>query len=61
MSPNDGRSLESLILNTLLAVDYQPVTPGVLARHLQLSRDQGEEFRQTLTQLLETGLARQDK
>ena len=61
MSPNDGRSLESLILNKLLAVDYQPVTPGVLARQLQLSRDQGDEFRETLTQLLEAGRARQDK
>ena len=61
MSPNDGRSLESLNLNKLLAVDYQPVTPGVLARQLQLSRDQGDEFRETLTQLLEAGRARQDK
>ena len=61
MNPNDGRSLESLILTKLLAVDYQPVTPGVLARQLQLSRDQGEQFRETLTTLLESGRARQDK
>ena len=61
MNPNDGRSLESLILTKLLAVDYQPVTPGVLARQLQLSRDQGQQFRETLTTLLESGRARQDK
>ena len=57
MSPNDGRSLESLILNKLLAVDYQPVTPGVLARQMQLSREQGDEFLETLTQLSEPGRA----
>ena len=61
MKPSDSQSLESQILAKLLAVDYQPVTPGVLARQLQLNREQGDDFRNTLATLLETGRARQDK
>ena len=55
MKPSDSQSLESQILAKLLAVDYQPVTPGVLARQLQLNREQGDDFRNTLATLLETG------
>lgn len=61
MPSKSASSLPDVVQSAILAVDYAPVTPAVLARSLQIGKKQLREFKDAVADLIEAGHVRQDK